>query len=211
MQVVSVNVGKATRLDSDRRAIDTGIDKCPATGHVFVGTTGLHGDAVCDRVHHGGADQAVYGYRTEDYAWWSERLGRKVAIGTFGENLTITGLPPDLHVGARLQIGDVILEATAPRIPCATLAARMRDERFGLTFRRAERPGFYFRVLREGDVAAGDPIRLIETASGNVSILELFRLNYEPRPAADALRRALAAPIAERARAKILKRTAIPD
>jgi len=211
MQVISINIGKATRLGSGRNAAETGIDKCPAAGHVFVGTTGLHGDAVCDRVHHGGADQAVYVYRTEDYAWWSERLGPKVAIGTFGENLTITGLPPDLNVGTRLEIGDVTLEATAPRIPCATLATRMHDEHFGLAFRRAERPGFYFRVLREGDVTAGDPVRLVETATGNVSILELFRLNYEPHPAADALRRALAAPIAARARAKILKRYAISD
>ncbi len=211
MQVVSVNVGKAAALGNGRNAAETGIDKRPATGHVFVDATGLQGDAVCDREHHGGADQAVYAYRTEDYAWWSERLGREVALGTFGENLTITGLPPDLHVGARLEIGGVTLEATAPRIPCATLAARMCDEHFGLAFRRAERPGFYFRVLSEGDVTAGDPVRLVETANGNVSILELFRLNYEPNPAADALRRALAAPIAERARTKILKRIAAVD
>ena len=122
--------------------------------------------------------------------------------GTFGENLTIAGLPPDMKAGDRLLIGDVILEATMPRIPCSTLAAAMNDSNFGLQFRRAERPGYYFRVLNEGSVAPGDSVTLVENPGDCITMLELFRLSYEIKPDAKSLCRALDAPIAERMRAR---------
>lgn len=206
MKIASVNVGAAETLDDGRRATVSGINKRPVAGRVFVGSLGLAGDTICNTEHHGGADQAVYVYAASDYAWWSEQLGREVAPGTFGDNLTVDGLPPDLNAGDRLAIGNVILEATAPRIPCSTLAAQMRDRAFGLKFRRAERPGFYFRVRAEGEVAAGDTVKLIPSPGGTVSMLELFRLAYEVHPAADALRRALAAPISTRLRDSLARK-----
>ena len=113
-----------------------------------------------------------------------------------------------MNAGDRLLIGNLILEVTSPRIPCGTLAAKMNDSRFGLQFRQAERPGFYFRVLNEGEVTAGDVVTIVENDQESVSMLELFRLSYEPRPNADQLRQALASPIAARMRARFESRLA---
>lgn len=201
MRVVSVNVGQAASLQHGGKSLVTGICKRPLTGAVTVTSAGLADDVICDKEHHGGADQAVYAYSAEDYKWWTEQLGRSIDPGTFGDNLTISDLPDDMQAGERLLIGSVILEATSPRIPCSTLAARMRDRNFGLAFRRAERPGVYFRVLNGGTVSAGDVVMPVENEAPTVSMLELFRLSYEIRPPASELQRALAAPIAERMRA----------
>jgi MOSC domain-containing protein YiiM len=121
----------------------------------------------------------------------------------FGENLTIRDLPTDMNVGDRLLIGEVVLEATGPRIPCSTFAARMQDHGFGMAFRKAERPGIYFRVLNEGEIRSGDGVTLVESAEFNVSILDLFRHKYRQQHDADELRRLLEAPIAERFREQI--------
>ncbi len=208
MRVVSVNRGVPAPIANGDRKFMTGIGKCAAPGAVHIFEQGLDGDAIVDTEHHGGPDQAVYAYAASDYAWWSQSLGRDISFGTFGDNLTIDGLPSDLTTGDRLMIGDVILEATAPRIPCSTLAAAMQDSNFGLQFRRAERPGFYFRVLNEGDVAAGDTVVLVENPADCISMLEQFRLAYALHPGAAELQRALDAPIAERMRAKFQKRLA---
>ncbi len=108
-----------------------------------------------------------------------------------------------MNVGDRLLIGDVLLEATAPRIPCSTLAAQMQDSGFGMAFRKAERPGIYFRVLNEGDISAGEAVTFIENPTPVVSILQLYRLAYDLRPDPAALESYLEAPLAERLRASI--------
>ena len=182
MRIRSANVGTAETLRRGDREIVTGIVKRPVDGPIVVGTDGVAGDAICDVENHGGLDQAVYVYGSGDYAWWSSQLGRPVAPGTFGENLTIDGLPDDLNAGDRLLIGDVVLEATSPRIPCATLGVAMGDSGFGLRFRYAERPGFYFRVLNEGQVAAGDGVTIVEDPTSQATMLDQFRLRYEPNP-----------------------------
>ena len=112
-------------------------------------------------------------------------------------------MPSNLTVGDRLLIGDVVLEATSARIPCNTLAARMEDSGFGMAFRKAERPGIYFRVLNEGHVQSGDAVTLIETMETSVTILDLFRYAFAQRNDPDELRRFLAAPLAERVRADV--------
>jgi len=208
MRVVSVNVGSAETLRRGERDIVSGIHKRPLPSSVRIGSGGVEGDVICNTEHHGGADQAVYAYGTGDYDWWTKELGRRLEPGTFGENLTIEGLPDDLHVGDRLLIGNVILEATSPRIPCATLAVEMDDPGFGVTFRRAERPGFYFRVLNDGEIAAGDGVTLVEDPSSQVTMLDLFRLRYEPAPDRAALERALSESIAQRMRARFAARLA---
>jgi len=208
MRIASVNTGKSESIGSGRSETVSGINKHPEDSGVFVSATGLNDDVICDGEHHGGVDQAVYAYSASDYAWWSEQLGREIPPGTFGENLTIDGLPVDMNAGDRLVIGAVTLEATAPRIPCSTLAAQMKDSSFGLKFRRAERPGFYFRVLSEGEVAAGEAVTLVQYADSSISMLELFRLHYEIKPSADVLTRALDAPIAVRMRDKFEARLA---
>ena len=203
MRVASVNVGREETIDHGNRLFTTGIRKRPADGAVYIGPDAVAGDTISDKKHHGGADQVVYAYSSDDYAWWSVQLGRELAPGTFGDNLTIEGLPTDMNVGDRLLIGEVLLEATAPRIPCATLAAQMQDSGFGMAFRQAERPGIYFRVLNEGEVSAGDAVTYIENPSPVVSILDLYRLAYDLRPDPADLERYLEAPLAARMRASI--------
>jgi MOSC domain-containing protein YiiM len=183
--------------------METGIFKNPVTGPVILATGGIPGDAVVNTKHHGGVDQAVYAYSLDDYDWWAEQTDAEFFPGLFGENLTIRGLPTDMHVGDRLLIGEVVLEATAPRIPCSTFASRMKDPGFGMTFRKAARPGIYFRVLNEGEVCVGDAVTVVETAEHNVTILDLFRYKYRLSHDPDELRRCLEAPIAARMRADI--------
>jgi MOSC domain-containing protein YiiM len=203
MRIESINVGRAEWIGVANKSMETGIIKNPVSGPVRLAKEGVGGDTVLDTKHHGGVDQAVYAYSLDDYDWWAEQSAREYFPGLFGENLTIRGLPTDMHVGDRLLIGEAVLEATAPRIPCNTLATRMEDPGFGLIFRNAERPGIYFRVLNEGDVCAGDAVTVVETAEHDVTILDLFRYKYRLNHDPDELRRCLDAPIAERMRTDI--------
>lgn len=211
MQLMSVNVGTIETIHHKNKSFATGIRKYPAPGSVFLDEPGVRGDAIGDSEHHGGSDQAVYAYSADDYDWWAAQSSRKFPPGLFGENLTIRGLSSDLNVGDRLLIGGVVLEATAPRIPCSTLAARMGNSGFGLEFRNAERPGIYFRVLNSGDVAAGDTVTFVPDDSSRVSIIELFRFNYALQYDAHDMRRYLSAPLAARFRDKIERRLAAAE
>lgn len=206
LRVMSINVGAAASLRHGQREFLTGIAKKPVSRAVRISESGLETDVIVDTAHHGGADQAVYLYSAEDYAWWGRELGRALSYGTFGDNLTIAGLPADLNAGDRLLVGDVIIEATAPRIPCSTLAAQMADSGFGLRFRAAERPGVYCRVLNAGEVLPGDPVTLVENPEPSVSMLELFRAWFEQYPDPALLRRIVAAPVAERVRDRFRKK-----
>lgn len=201
MQVISVNVGQTRAIENGKASGQTGIYKLPVVGAVQVTPTGLADDAIVDTKHHGGVDQALYVYGTVDYAWWAETLGHPLSPGTFGENLTIAELASaDLCIGDRFQIGEVLLEITAPRIPCSTLAARMADPKFAKHFQRAERPGAYCRVLQTGRVQAGDVVELLQTAQSTITLREMFQDFYTPQLTVAALERYLAAPIAIRDR-----------
>ena len=202
MHLLSINIGAARPVDPARPHDLTGIYKEPAAGPVQVTREGLPGDAIVSVKHHGGPDQALYIYGGADTAWWAAELGREIAPGTFGENLTISDLESaGLAIGDRLHIGDVVLEVTAPRIPCGTLARRMGDSGFVARFRAAERPGCYCRVVRAGVIRAGDPVLLEPDAGEPVTIVEVFRDHYAPDRDPAAIHRFLAAPIALRARA----------
>ena len=200
LELISVNVGQPESVAHGNRRFRSGILKRPTEASVLITTEGLAGDAILNRKHHGGPDQAVYAYRVEDYGWWRRELGATPAPGTFGENLTILGLPTNLAIGDRIVVGDLVLEATAPRIPCGTLAAVMQDSNFGLAFRKARRPGIYFRVLSEGSVRRGDRATLLPAEGASVDILALFDIALAPGPSVEELRRLLAAPVAERVR-----------
>jgi MOSC domain-containing protein YiiM len=199
-RIESVNVGRERPLDGGSSR--TGIYKEPVAGPVRIGMLGVEGDCVADRRHHGGPDQAIYVYLAEDYGWWSERLGREIGPGMFGENLTIAALSEaDLAIGDRLAAGPVILEVTAPRIPCNTLATRMGDPAFVKAYRAAERPGVYCRVIAEGEVAAGMEVAYQRYPGERVGAVEMFRDFFVSRTlGVEELRRTLAAPIAARAR-----------
>lgn len=202
MQVVSINVGAPRELRGRSFSGRTGIFKEPVDGPVAVGPLGLEGDAVLNAKHHGGPDQAVYLYRAEDYDWWSEQLGRELAPGAFGDNLTVRGLPaPGLAIGSRLEFPEVVLEVTAPRIPCNTLEQRMETARFAKAFVAAERPGIYLRVIRPGRLGRGDSGTLEPANDGTLTTLDLFR-DMHRRPDPERLRAWLALPIDARTRAK---------
>lgn len=201
MKLISINIGKAQPLANAKAVGVTGIYKQAVAVPVAVDTLGLRGDAVCDTENHGGVDQAVYVYGTPDYAWWAAALGRELAPGTFGENLTITALESgQLNIGDRLRIGAVTLEITAPRIPCVTLARRMDDSAFLKCFREAERPGVYCRVIRPGTIQVGNEVLHEPYQGETVGVIEMFRDFFAPEYDQATLRRYLAAPIAIRAR-----------
>ncbi len=201
MRLLSVNVGGETPIGGARKSGKTGIFKRPVWGPVEVLSGGLAGDTVSDTENHGGPDQAVYVFGSPDYEWWSDELGWDLQPGTFGENLTVSDLESAaVCVGDRLEIGSAVLEVTAPRIPCLTLAVRMGDPAFLKRFRRAERPGVYCRVVREGEVRAGDPVDYAPYAGERVPVLEVFRTFFDGSPSEGVLRRQLSVPIAVRAR-----------
>jgi MOSC domain-containing protein YiiM len=206
IEVISVNIGQRESLvDGDRR-YETGINKKPRVESVAVGETGLQGDAVCNTRHHGGPDQAVYLYRIEDYDWWSSELGREVAAGTFGENLTVEGLnDPALMVGDRLRFPDLELEVTAPRIPCSTLATTMGDSKFAKAFMQAGRPGIYFRVTRAGTVTSGDEIELIPNKNKSISTVTFFH-DFHRKLSHEEIQHYLELPIDIRSRTDLEKR-----
>ena len=145
-RIVSVNTGRIAEVEWDA-AGRTAIDKRPVPGRVRVGELGLEGDEIADTRHHGGVHQAVYAYAQEDLAFWETELGELVEPGTFGENLVIEALESAmLAAGDRLAIGEVLLEITSARIPCATFAAKMGEPTFVKRYTRAARPGAYARV-----------------------------------------------------------------
>lgn len=175
---------------TDRPGYLTGIDKRPVDGPVPVGELGVEGDRQVDREHHGGPDKAVYAYAQEDLAWWAAELGRDLAPGLFGENLTTTGVDvTGAVIGERWAVGEhLLLEVTMPRTPCYKFAHRMGEPRWIKRFTAAGRSGAYLRVLRPGPVAAGDTVRVTDRPAHGVTIGATF---LDPQPEAMlALRRA---------------------
>jgi MOSC domain-containing protein YiiM len=161
---------------------ETAIDKRPVEGAVHVGRLGLAGDQQVDKGH-GGADRAVYVYADEDAAWWAERLERDIPPGLFGENLRTTGLDvTDARVGEQWAVGeDVVLEVRRIRTPCENLALRMEIEGFHLDFLRSGRVGAMCRVLAEGEVRPGDPVRRVLRPKHRVTIGRLARDTTTPQ------------------------------
>ena len=203
MQLISVNLGHERAIKNGKPSGKTGIYKLPTSDAVQVTSLGLGGDFICDTKNHGGLDQALYVYGVPDYEWWAGELGRVLEPGTFGENLTVSGLlSSDFAIGDFLYVGEVTLQVSAPRIPCVTLAARMDDPAFVKRFRHGERPGLYCRVLTEGSIRVGDGVRREAYSGETVRALEVFRNWYEPIEDEDWMRRHRLAPIAVRAEKK---------
>ncbi|MET7397251.1 MOSC domain-containing protein [Dactylosporangium sp. NPDC005572] len=212
--MLSVNVGSPVpTAHSDFPT--TSIDKRPVTGPVEVaapgprGTTptGLRGDSISDVKHHGGPDQAVYAYAREDLDRWAAELGRELTGGVFGENLTTQGLAvTDALIGERWRIGDeVVLEVSAPRIPCRTFAGWLGEPAWIKRFTVQAAPGAYLRIVRPGTIRAGDPVEVVHSPAHDVTVGVAFRaLTLEP----DLLPRLLAAgalpePTKEKVRARL--------
>lgn len=199
--VASVNIGQPSILAG--KTAETGIFKMPVEGDVTVTRDGLAGDAVMDRKHHGGPDQAVYVYFADDYLWWAGELDRELEPGTFGENLTLGGVEGrKVAIGDRFTIDKVVLEVTSHRTPCRTLALRMGDPGFTKRFHRALRPGAYCRVITEGTLHAGQPVHYLPFSGERTTVSELMELDGVRDPDPAILRRAAHAPLHHKLRAK---------
>src|SRR5918995_1971626 len=187
MHVLSVNAGRAEQLKIGARTVSTGIRKGPV-GRGYVGALGLAGDVVADEENHGGVDQALYLYSSEDYAWWAGELGRIPEPGTFGENLTLSSLGAgEVRIGDRFRIGPALVEATAARIPCSVFATRMGEAEWVKRFAAARRPGIYVRVLEPGEVAVGDAVARIDSGNGHPTLVDLMDVWYDTSPAPELL------------------------
>jgi len=196
MRVVALNISQIITMQHNGKTIQTGIYKQPVETPGFVRFLGIEGDQQADLKHHGGRDKAVYGYPLEHYATWAEELNRDdFAPGQFGENLSTEGLlEHEVCIGDRYTIGSVVLEVTQPRVPCAKLAMKMGLPKFPKTFLASGRSGFYFRVLEEGTLQAGDEVRLIEKGPGAISVFRANRLRHFETHEHDAIREVLAIP-----------------
>ena len=177
--IVSVNTGVVADLVIGGQPASSAIDKLPAAGPVRVGLLGLAGDEHGDTQNHGGLDQAMYAYAREDLDWWTGRVGRELRNGEFGENVTTSGI--DLCaalIGETWRMGEVVVQVTAPRIPCETFKAWTGEEHWVRRFAAAGRPGAYLRVLAEGEIAAGDEIEVLARPEQRVSVAESMRAYY---------------------------------
>jgi MOSC domain-containing protein YiiM len=178
-RVISVNVGRGKDADWAGKLGRTAIDKRPVAGRAGVRRLGLDGDEQVDKPAHGGVEQALYAYAREDLDWWVEQLGRELANGQFGENITTVGLAvTGALIGEIWQLGTATVQVTAPRIPCVVFAGWMDERQWVKRFADARRPGAYLRVLREGAVGAGDPVEVLSRPGEEVTIAESMSAYY---------------------------------
>jgi MOSC domain-containing protein YiiM len=186
--VLSVNIGGVREFDYNGRPATSAIWKSPAVGRIEARGVNLAGDEQADRHAHGGPDKAIYAYAVEDARWWEQEIGRALAYGEFGENLTAAGIDVnEALVGERWRIGTTILEVSEPRVPCWRLGVRMNDKMFPRRFMEALRPGAYLRIVVEGDVGTGDGISVVERPEHDLTIRDVFRIYNRDRAEVDRL------------------------
>ncbi len=178
MRVVSVNVGKPLEHEWRGQLVRTAIFKSPVEGPVAVGKLNLEGDGQADLTVHGGLDKAVYAYPHEHYLYWRTQLpDYTLALGNFGENLTIEGAAEEaIHLGDQLQIGTALFTVTQPRSPCYKLGIRFSRDDMTKRFYESRRFGFYLRVLREGTLQAGAGVAVVSQDPNGVSVADVIRL-----------------------------------
>ncbi len=195
-RLLSVNVGLPRDVTWNANTVRTAIWKSPVEGRQMVRKLNVVGDAQGDLGGHGGEQRAVFVYQTDSYHYWERFLGRKDFIfGQFGENFTVEGLPDnEVCIGDRYRIGDAIFEVTQPRVTCYRVGIRMNEPRMAALLVAHHRPGFYFRVLQEGEVGAGDDIVKITDGPERISVAEVDALLYLPGHSTEQLRRALRIP-----------------
>jgi ferredoxin-NADP reductase/MOSC domain-containing protein YiiM len=195
-RLLSVNVGLPRDVTWSGKTVHTGIWKSPVQGRRMVRKLNIVGDGQGDLAGHGGEQRAVFVYQMESYHYWERFLGRNDFVyGQFGENFTIEGLPDDeVCIGDRYRIGDTIFEVSQPRVTCYRIGIRMNEPRMAALLVAHRRPGFYFRVLQEGEVGAGDDIVKIADGPERITIAEVDGLLYLPGHSRKELQRVLRVP-----------------
>ena len=181
-RVLSVAVGRPRDFDYHGRPAKSAIWKSPLPGRVAARGVNLDGDDQADREAHGGPDKALYAYAIEDARWWEGELGRALVTAEFGQNLTTEGVDVNGSlVGERWAIGSAVFEISEPRVPCWRLGVRMNDPAFVRRFTEAQRPGAYMRIVREGDVGAGDAIEVVSRPGHDLTVRDVFRIYTRDR------------------------------
>lgn len=178
MKLVSVNVGLPREVTWHNTIVTTGIFKQPVAGRVTLRKLNLDGDRQADLRVHGGEYKAVYCYPVEHYAYWKKELpGRDLPFASFGENFTTEGLLEDsVHLGDRFAVGSAEVVVTQLRLPCYKLGIRFASDEMVKRFLASARTGFYLAVTREGEVGAGDAIKLLSRDPSAVPVSEITRL-----------------------------------
>lgn len=192
MKLISVNVGLPRQVNWKGKTVSTGIFKEPVNKRVTVRSLNLDGDKQADLTVHGGLDKAIYVYPLEHYDYWRTELpDTELTIGIFGENFTVTGLKEEeLNIGDRFQIGTVELMVTQPRMPCFKLGIRFGRSDMVKRFLASRRTGFYFRVLQEGEVGAGDTLELVSRDDNNITVADITQLYVREQDNPELLHRA---------------------
>ena len=195
-RLVSVNVGLPKDVSWQGRTVFTGVFKDPISGARRVGRLNVEGDGQGDLAGHGGEQRAVFVYQLDSYRHWEEELGRAdLAPGVFGENFTIEGLgDAEVCIGDRYRIGSAVVEVTQPRVTCYRVGIRMNDPRIPALLVSHKRPGFYFRVIEEGEVQAGEEIFKLSSGPEQMTVAEMSALLYLPGHPRQQLLRALRIP-----------------
>jgi ferredoxin-NADP reductase/MOSC domain-containing protein YiiM/ferredoxin len=198
--LLSVNVGLPRDVAWQGRTVHTGIWKAPVKGPRRVRRLNIDGDGQGDTAGHGGEHRAVFVYQDDSYRYWQEHLGRSDLVhGQFGENFTVEGLADtNVCIGDRYRIGTALFEVTQPRVTCYRLGIRMDEPDMAALLVRHGRPGFYFRVIEEGDVEAGDEIIQVASGPERMSVFEINALLYMPPHPRERLERALRIPALSR-------------
>ena len=196
-RLLSVNVGLPRDISWQGKTVHTGIWKASVQGPRMARRLNLDGDGQGDLAGHGGERRAVFVYQMDSYRYWQSHLGRNDFVyGQFGENFTVDGLPDaEVCIGDRYRIGGALFEITQPRVTCYRLGIRMNEPEMAALVVKHGRPGFYFRVLEEGEVEAGDEITQIASGPERMSVSEIDALLYMPGHSRDQLERALRIPM----------------
>jgi ferredoxin-NADP reductase/MOSC domain-containing protein YiiM len=195
-RLLSVNVGLPRDVTWNGKTVRTSVWKSPVAGRRMVRKLDIDGDAQADLAGHGGEHRAVFVYQMDSYHYWERFLGRNdFTFGQFGENFTVDGLPDnEVCIGDRYRIGGAIFEVTQPRVTCYRVGIRMNEPRMPALLVEHHRPGFYFRVLQEGEVGAGDDIEKITDGPERISVADVDALLYLPGHSSEQLQRALRIP-----------------
>src|SRR5499425_2224306 len=195
-RLLSVNVGLPRDVTWNGKTVRTAVWKSPVTGRQMVRKLDIDGDAQGDPAGHGGEQRAVFVYQMDSYHYWKRFLGRNdFSFGQFGENFTVDGLSDnEVCIGDRYRIGGAVFEVTQPRVTCYRVGIRMNEPRMPALLVAHRRPGFYFRVLQEGEVGAGDEIVRITDGPERITVEEIDALLYLPGHSRERLQRALRIP-----------------
>jgi MOSC domain-containing protein YiiM len=193
VKILSVNIGLPREVAWQGKLVTTGIFKEPVKARVMLRTLNLEGDRQADLTVHGGVDKAVYAYPSEHYGYWRTELpGVDLPWGMFGENFTTEGLLEEaVYIGDRFGIGETEVMATEPRMPCYKLGLKFGRADIIKRFLISRRTGFYFSVVREGMVGAGDGMELIGREQQEISVADITRLYGFERDDVKTMRRAI--------------------